>query len=258
MRRLAKILIAGTLLATPMLALSSGAATSQTLPSTVDNDQVQLGDVFATQHITVVDPSQATTAVTTASGNGVQASVPTGVLVVNSDQQLKGNVISQTLLGSATGGPGRQVISATASTGNAGDWSNADQGEIRANLSQSAGNIGVTAYNTIYAPHGSSQDASTSSQAVTNAQDVRIFRGDTGVKINQSATGITQAGADVNLSYIAGTGSFASTAVTNDVSTAGQRSTQNTDITQLAGGSAVKAFQTATVNNGQTVAIAAT
>ena len=52
MRRPAKILLAGAMLLAPMTPPLSGVAISQ---STVVNNQVQLGDVFATQTLNVVD-----------------------------------------------------------------------------------------------------------------------------------------------------------------------------------------------------------
>ena len=67
MAALARILTVGTLIATVSYA---GAATSQTvLPTDVDNQQVQLGDVFATQTLNVVEQTGDTAAVTTATGN---------------------------------------------------------------------------------------------------------------------------------------------------------------------------------------------
>ena len=63
--------------AIPMLPPITGAATSQ---SVVNNVQVQLGDVFSTQTMNVVDVSDATTATTTSTGNSVSSAVQTGSL----------------------------------------------------------------------------------------------------------------------------------------------------------------------------------
>jgi hypothetical protein len=68
MGRLAKILLAGTVLAIQTTPALNPAAISQ---STVFNTQAQLGDVFSTQPLNVVDLSDSTTATanTTAVGD---------------------------------------------------------------------------------------------------------------------------------------------------------------------------------------------
>ncbi len=78
-----------------MLPPFSGVATSQ---STATNVQVQLGDVFSTQTLNVVDVSDATSATTTATGNAVTGAVETGSLSAQSTQTFAGTASALTHL----------------------------------------------------------------------------------------------------------------------------------------------------------------
>ena len=91
MARRAKILLVGTLVAI----LPCGATTSQTLPSVVLNNQVQLGDVFSQQTLNVVEVSDQTTADTTATGNAFEATV-SGDVDMRSNQTLQADVTADT------------------------------------------------------------------------------------------------------------------------------------------------------------------
>src|SRR5687768_14334228 len=117
MRSPAKILIAGTLAGTLPL-LWCGAATSQTSP--IVNDQVQLGDVFATQILDVVEPEGSVVAATTALGNVVDASANNGRSIdMRSHQKLDGDVRASTTLNAAAG-MGWETVVTTTAQGNSG------------------------------------------------------------------------------------------------------------------------------------------
>ena len=80
-----KSLIAGTSIAI----LTSAAATSQTYDSVVVSDQVQTGDIFSGQTLDVVEVTEATTAVTTATGAAFDGSADGVTLDVRANQNLQ-------------------------------------------------------------------------------------------------------------------------------------------------------------------------
>src|SRR5688572_15048395 len=96
MRRAAKTLTAGTLLGTATCLLFAGVATSQ--QSQVLNDQVQLGDVFATQTLNVVDATGPVQAATPATGNSLIASSVASPLDVQSTQRVNAQVSAETIV----------------------------------------------------------------------------------------------------------------------------------------------------------------
>ena len=89
----------------PMLVALCAAATSQaqTPPSPVINNQIQLGDVFATQTIDVVTVEEGVGAETTATGNSVLAAGDGSDLSITSNQTMAGATRAQTVVDASTG-----------------------------------------------------------------------------------------------------------------------------------------------------------
>ncbi|MEW6019440.1 MAG: hypothetical protein AB1760_15360, partial [Pseudomonadota bacterium] len=112
MRRPGKILIAGTWIAI----LPCAVATSQTLDSVIVSDQVQVDDIFAGQTLDVVEVSDATTAVTTATGAAFDGSGEDVNLDVRANQNLQANVTADTRLDAAAYS-GASTVLTTAATG---------------------------------------------------------------------------------------------------------------------------------------------
>src|ERR1700722_3909306 len=138
MRRLEKILLAGTLLTIPMLPPFSGVAISQ---SVVQSDQLLLNDVTASQTINVDTVTGPVSSVATATGNPFFAGTEAGSLDVESTQSMPGNVtgtvsaVSHVTIGTSAG----DVSSFAAATGNTveGD-SDEGGGGLTGNFTQSA------------------------------------------------------------------------------------------------------------------------
>ena len=125
------------MLAGTLSLLWCGAATSQT--STVINDQVQLGDVFATQELNVVEPSDSVVGATTALGNVFGAFADGGrSLDVNSRQKLDADVRASTTLNAAHG-MGWDTVVTTTAHGNSGMATATGGGSVTGSFKQKGG-----------------------------------------------------------------------------------------------------------------------
>lgn len=239
--------------------LFSGAATSQ---SVVNNNQVQLGDVFSTQTLNVVDVSDSTAATTTATGNSVSGAVVTGSLDVESTQQLSGNISSVTHL-NVSDNAGNQTTVLTASSGNTAEVDSIQGGPITGNLSQTVGAFSVTSENDFNAAEAQTGSASVASQAIANSIGFAVTDTTSTVTTTQTsaATVDAESGSEVTggatLLYTPGTASFAATAVSNNLTGTGTSiaggSSQSIDATQTVTGPLTQAGQFATVGDAQTI-----
>jgi hypothetical protein len=239
MRKRAKILLAGTLIATTSCA---GVATSQTLPSSVDNQQLQLGDVFADQTLNVDDGSGQTTVVTTATGNAVSAAVETGQMSLTSTQSMQGNAAATATL-TATASAGDPVVVVTEAVGNTGDAS-ASGASMTAAVNQSTTGASVTADTTVDAPLGrvGPGGASVSTNAIANSQAFGVVDGRSDATVSQDNSALVQARTGATVQYMPGPATFASSAVANNVSSSGSGpATQTLDVTQTMTGARTQA-----------------
>lgn len=252
------------MLLAPMLPPLSGVATSQ---STVVNNQVQLGDVFATQTLNVVDTSDLSSAVTSATGNGLTASVDTGSLDVQSTQTASpnlpaepGNITAETHF-NATGNIGAQSIVVTAATANTNESNSLGGGALTGSLTQIANGAAVTSDNDFNASTSHAGNLSISSQAIVNSISVGITGGSADLTTNQSSSSdvLAKSGSDssiggATLKYTPGTATFTSIAVVNNVTSTGTGgATQTLDLTQSSTGDSTHGYQYVNVSNGQTV-----
>ena len=230
-------------------------ATSQTVspPSSVLNNQVQLGDVFATQTLNVVDVSGTTSAVTTATGNSLSGAVQSGSVDVRSTQSLSGAVDASTLL-NAGGWTGSQVTMVTSASGNAGTAASYGGGALTGTFSQNAGPTTVTATNQFEGPNAQMGGINNATQAVANSQSIAVVDGSADVAIRQTSQALTQADGGAVYSWTPGTASFTASAISNNVNATGQScSTQNLNITQSMTGVRTQASHFITGGNSQTV-----
>lgn len=213
-----------------------GAATSQTLPSGVVNDQVQLGDVFATQVLDVVDPIEVVGA-TTALGNGATVFTDGREVDVQSRQKLQGDVRASMTL-NADQHLGWDVALDTTATGNAGVANTINGGAVRGDFKQKAGAVTVRAGTGVFAADAAAGDISVSSTAVANSQ---AFGAESGgsvdTRLRQSSAAIVEAATGVTMRYVQGGASFASSAVNNNLTAAGVDGAQmDLDVRQSASG----------------------
>ena len=199
-----------------------GAATSQTAPgSTVYNDQVQLGDVFATQTLNVVEPSEVVVAATTALGNGVTVFTEGTPVDVQSRQRLEGDVrASTTLNGDASVGWNTSVT--TSAVGNAGTANTLNGGSVSGTFRQQTGDVMVRAGTGVFAEWAYSGDISASAQAVVNSQ---AFGAESGSSVDatlkQRSAATVEAATGVIIKHVPGSASFASSAVNNNLTASG-------------------------------------
>lgn len=219
----------------------AGAATSQTPPpADVDNQQVQLGDVFATQTLNVVDQTGDTAAATTATGNSFTVGADGVSLNVTSSQTLLGDVgASATLTG--TGQLGSNVTMVTEAVGNGGEAAtyNAD---LDAGVTQTVTSNAITASTTIDAPTGRIMCCgSVSTTALGNAQAYGVVNGTATTSTTQTNTAQMQATTTATVQYMPSPNVFSSAAVANSVAGSGTNSTQTVVSVQSMSGAAVQA-----------------
>ncbi|MDP3748447.1 MAG: holdfast anchor protein HfaD [Phenylobacterium sp.] len=219
MARLAKTLLAGALVAI----LPCGAATSQTPPSSVLNNQVQFGDVFSQQTMNVVEVTDFTTADTNAVGNAFEATADGQALDVRSDQAANGDVAADTRL-NVSGYSGDTVTVTNTATGNSGFVGSYD-GTVTAVTNQNtAATAAISGNSRINAAGGSAGDVDSLNQATGNSQSFGLEYASAGIRANQTngATVSTDGGGDY--AYVSGTANFAATSTGNDITLDGQGS----------------------------------
>jgi hypothetical protein len=241
MRRPAKILLAGTLAAT----LPCAAATSQTLPASVLNEQYQSGDVFADQTLDVEVVEEGLAASTVATGNSADFTVEGADLDVRSDQTLDGDVGARTEL-NVTGYAGDQASVTTAATGNTGDAGVYDGTLTSRSAQLTAGGVISAIANAEVANAG---DFVSNSQAVGNSQGLWQSGGAIGARASQTNLAAVEAVNEGRFGYVWGQSDFVSSAVANNVTLSGGGSGQRIITDQSNQGERVEANASAFYGN---------
>ena len=221
--------------------LPCGAATSQSAPSQVLNNQVQLGDVFSTQTLNVETVTDQTVGESHASGNQYQASTDGQRLDIRSNQTATGATRGDTRLNVATNS-GKVTAIKTTAVGNSGDVS-VVHGVLTGVLTQVNAAAPVASLSHIEAPHGKAGDVDTLTQAGGNSHSISLSNATAGLRVNQSNHGqVTSNGGGV-YGYVSGRAQFQAQTIANDVTYVGEAnsaariatSQQNeTDLTQAA------------------------
>ncbi|HPA38927.1 MAG TPA: holdfast anchor protein HfaD [Phenylobacterium sp.] len=207
------ILLAGTLAGI----LPCGTATSQT--STVLNNQVQLGDVFADQTLNVVTVDQQTSATTGATANSFEAASNGSTVDMRSNQYANGGVASNTLL-NVGAYSGAATNLSTGSTGNSGH-AEVTGATLTGVYSQFTSAQPISSVSHIEAPDAEGGDVTASSQAQGNTQSLAVNYGTAGVRVNQSNEAqVTSDGGGV-YGVVWGTAKYDAATVGNNVSYAG-------------------------------------
>jgi hypothetical protein len=246
-----------------MLPPFSGVATSQ---STVDNNQVQSGDVLSTQTLNVVDTTGASTSIATATGNSLNAGTEAGSLDVQTVQTgnvaSPGNVTATSHVFVTTNAGSLTTVNASA-TANTVEADSVEGGPLTGNFTQSTiPNITVKSEYDFNAAAAQTGAASVSSQAIGNSLGFGLSDASSNVTTNQTnnATIDAEGGSEVGggsgatLQYTPGTAAFSATAVANNLTATGTGvSSQTINTTQTASGPLVQAGNFANVGNGQTI-----
>lgn len=218
MARRAKILLAGTLVAI----LPCGAATSQTPPSPVLNNQVQLGDVFSQQTLNVVEVSDLTEGQAHATGNSFVAGADGYAADMRSYQETQGQVVADTRLDVASSS-GATTSLTTKASGNFGQ-ATAYGTTITGVYTQATAATPITAHSHIEAPGASTGEVFSQTQATGNAQSIGLDYASAGLRTSQSnAATVTSDGGGV-YGYVEGAASFQATTAANDVTLSGATS----------------------------------
>ncbi len=241
--------------AIPLWLLCAGAATSQ---STVSNNQVQLGDIFASQTLDVVTNSSDTTAVTTATGNTLTGSVVTGGVNIQSTQSTAGKVQAQTTVTVATDA-GPSLTSTTAATGNTGDAGVRGGGTLSGSFTQTTSGGPITGQSDIVGADAQTVDAAQATQAIGNSQGFGATNSVVNATVSQTNDVTTTSTAQTVYGYVADQGSFSSAAVGNNVTSVGVgNSTQTLGVTQSQTGAIVQGAQFTNLGNSQDTNTSAT
>lgn len=205
------------------MTLPCGVATSQTAPDFVLNDQVQLGDVLSNQSLNVVEITETTSAVTTATGNAYTGSTDGQNVDIRSNQTLQGAVTADTRL-DASVNAGLAVNLTTAATGNTGDSNAAGAATMTGVFTQNTGAVSIYGHSHIEAPNATAGDVTATAQAVGNSQGFGLYNAASGVLVNQTNAATVNADGGGTLGQTTGSTVFAGTATANNVTNSGSAS----------------------------------
>ena len=215
MARRAPILLVGTLAAI----LPYGAATSQTLPSSLVNTQVQLGDVFSGQQLNVVEIGEVTSGQTTATANAFSAGADGADLDMRTNQTAAGAVLADTRLDVAVHS-GANTDLDTVATGNGGD-ATVSGGTLTSVFNQTTGPTSVTAHSPVAAPEAGVGDLAATVTARGNRQAIGLTTAAVGGLVHQNnAATVTSDGGGI-YGEVTGTARFAATTEANSLTSSG-------------------------------------
>jgi hypothetical protein len=245
--------------AIPMLGVSCGVATSQV---TVLNGQVQLGDVLSSTTLDVVDQTDDTTAVTTATGNAFSGSTVAGSVDVQSTQAMSGAARADTHINVAVNS-GVNTTQTTAVTGNTVDVGTSAGGALTGSFSQVTTGAGtgqdLYAHSQISGDTAQTDVMSADNQAIANSVGFAIADGQIDASVDQSNSADLLADGGVIFQYITTQAVLASSAVANNVTSATSGTvTQALSVTQSSTGNIVQASHWGAYGTSQDTVTSAT
>ena len=231
------------------------AATSQT---TVNNIQVQLGDVFSTQTLNVVDVSDSITAPNTATGNGVITSVVGGGVNVQSNQTMSGAAKAQTTI-SVAANAGAQTSAITSAMGNLNEVGSPDGGPVTGVNTQATGPGQILATSAFNATNAQTGAAALNVQAKANSYQLSVSdtagsNTSANTTSTQTSSAQTEADGGAVLNYTPGTAAASAAAASNNLTGTGAGAAgQTLSATQAMTGPLTQATQSINLGNGQTI-----
>lgn len=204
-----------------MLAALCGAATSAAqTASEVLNNQVQAGDVFATQTLDVVEVDDGVSAETAATGNLLVGSVDGADLSVISNQTMVGSTVATTTVEVETGMGATSQINTTAIAN--GVEAGATQGTMTGVYTQIATFAPqVTARGMLEASAASAEDVGLATTAAVNSVSLGLTNGSAGVLVNQTSAADVLADGGAIVQYVSGTADVSGMASGNTFSLVG-------------------------------------
>ncbi|MDP1629851.1 MAG: holdfast anchor protein HfaD [Caulobacter sp.] len=260
MARPAKTQIAGAIAAIPLLAALCAAATShaQTPPSEVINNQIQLGDVFSTQTLNVVEVEEGVSAGTSATGNALVGSVEAADLAITSNQTMAASAIASTTVNVDTGMGAVSQINTTA-IGNAVE-AGATQGTMTGVYTQIATfSPEVTATGMLEADTATAGDIGLATTAASNSVSLGLTNGSAGVLVNQTSAASVLADGGAVVQYVSGAADVSGMASGNTMSLVGtDTSAARAEVYQSNTGAFTQASQFTAYGNAQTATTSTT
>jgi hypothetical protein len=247
MPRPAKNRLAGAIAVLPLL-VACAAGTSHAQDSTVLNNQIQLGDIFSTQTLNVVEVEEGVGAETVATGNGVLAGAEGVDMAITSNQTMAASAQAVTTANVSVGlGEASQIN--TSATGNSADAS-ITQATMTGVLSQIATfSPEVTAQGYVEAETASAGDLGVATTAMSNTASLGLTNG--------AAAVLADGGAVVQ--YVSGTADVSGVAAGNNVGLVGtDTSAARIAVSQSNAGDLVQASQFTAYGNAQTASTSAT
>jgi hypothetical protein len=225
--------------------------------ATVLNNQIQLGDVFATQTLNVVSSTEGTSAETNATGNAVVAGADGVDMAITSNQTNAGSASAVTTV-NVTSGLGASSQINTTAIGNAADAS-VTQSTMSGVITQIAtASPNVTAQGYLEGPTATAGDVGLATTAVSNSTSLGLTNGSAGVRVNQTSAADVLADGGASIQYVSGTADVQGVAAGNNMALIGTNSSAaNIAVSQQNTGSLVQASQFTAYGNAQTASTTA-
>ena len=241
MRTRVKIRLAGALGRDPgpCLLLCGAATSADGGAGSSSTSQIQLGDVFSSNLLNVVDAVDGVELTTDATGNDVVARTGAGAMHFDSEQTLRGYVAatSSAYVAGRVAKPYDVLTSATGNTATAGSRDGATTGEST-QVIHAGGGVLAAAYDGVDGPAGA---AVIDANAVGNTQGWDTLRGRIGTTTTQSNMGVTQAKAEAEF-WRADTLDLVAVAAGNNVTADGAQSSVDMAVGQVVGGEGTTAL----------------
>jgi hypothetical protein len=240
------------------LLVACAAGTSHAQDSTVLNNQIQLGDIFSTQTLNVVEVEEGVGAETIATGNSVLAGAEGVDMAITSNQTMAASAQAVTTANVSVGlGEASQIN--TSATGNSADAS-ITQATMTGVLSQIATfSPDVTAQGYVEAETASAGDLGIATTAMSNTASLGLTNGAAGVRVNQTSAAAVLADGGAVVQYVSGTADVSGVAAGNNVGLVGtDTSAARIAVSQSNTGDLVQASQFTAYGNAQTASTSAT
>lgn len=241
-----------------LLLCAAATSQAQTPPSEVINNQIQLGDVFGTQVLDVVEVSEGVSAETSATGNNLIGSTEGADLNITSNQTMAGSTIASTTVNVTTDMGETSQIN-TSAIGNAVE-AGTTQGTMVGVYTQIATAAPqVTASGMLEAETASAADVGLATTATVNSVSLGLTNGSAGVLVNQTSAASVLADGGAIVGYVSGTADVSGMASGNSVSLVGTDSSAARAIVYQSNTAALtQASQFTAYGNAQTAATSAT
>jgi len=201
----------------------SGVATSPAFaqavtPSSVLNNQLNLGEIFSEQTLNVQTVTDGVTASATAQGTGLSGGVTNADVSATSYQDNQGKIYGHAIVDVGANAGATSAVRSTA-VGNSNSLS-ASNGTISAFAVQT-NSAEVTARGQVEAATAEAADLTVSTLAMGNSQGVNLDNSAAGLRLSQSTTANVLADGGAIVQYVSGTSAVTATTAGNNINIQG-------------------------------------